>query len=388
MNNMIKKNWDAVGVFFLMSFIFGVIMFYVKWATDLPAHALAASDMLKEGRLFANNFLMYFCANLLSFFTGKKYVVRAGLTFLIVCAEVAKYVLVREMGREFLSERWARVFSLTLLFIGILPFPYLLHTPMFGLPADEMYYGYLVPNVWHNSTIICSMPFAIGMYWLSVKNFETFDERRNMYISVLTALCVLTKPSFFFIFAIAYPLILVYTYGMSKVFWRGMIPVAIGLLCVGYEFISIYGNPSDGSFVYIDIQSIFHFDFWKKQLPYLFFSLLFPLLYAIMSVRHIYKDKEFWFNVLMFVAAVGVFYICKEGGPRATHGNFYWQIVPAMWLLYYYTIKQIILMISYKRFNINKISRMGGGIWIVLISMHFLSGVWFVIRLMVLKTYA
>ena len=204
MNNMIKKNWDAVGVFFLMSFIFGVIMFYVKWATDLPAHALAASDMLKEGRLFANNFLMYFCANLLSFFTGKKYVVRAGLTFLIVCAEVAKYVLVREMGREFLSERWARVFSLTLLFIGILPFPYLLHTPMFGLPADEMYYGYLVPNVWHNSTIICSMPFAIGMYWLSVKNFEAFDERRIMYISVLTALCVLTKPSFFFIFAIYY----------------------------------------------------------------------------------------------------------------------------------------------------------------------------------------
>lgn len=30
---------------------------------------------------------------------------------------------------------------------------------------------------------------------------------------------------------------------------------------------------------------------------------------------------------------------CKETGPRATHGNFNWQAIAAMWFVYFYILK-------------------------------------------------
>ena len=341
--NIIKKNLDVIGIFALMVGIFAYIMFVIKWNSDLPAHAHIAQQMLEEHRLFSTNFLMYFLINLLTFFTGAKYPMRAVLMLLLAAANTAKYTIVREAFREWTSSKTAKLASFSMLFVYIIPLMYFLKPLGIFLSADNMYWGYYVPNVWHNSTILCMMPFAIACYLLSVKQFKQYTDRRNKYISLFLVLSVLVKPSFFFVYVIAYPIIMLSQYGLSKTFSKSLLPLLAGGICLVYEYVTIYySGVNDGSSVVIDIAQLFTLDFWQSHILYLVVSLSLPLLFLCLYGRTIVRDPEFWFVLIMLVCGLGIMWCCRETGPRATHGNFGWQTIAAMWFVYFYMLKTII----------------------------------------------
>ena len=339
---IIKKNLDAIGIFALMVSIFAYIMFVIKWNSDLPAHAHIAQQMLEEHRLFSTNFLMYFLINLLTFFTGAKYPMRAVLVLLLAAANTAKYTIVREAFREWTSSKTAKLASFSMLFVYIIPLMYFLKPLGIFLSADNMYWGYYVPNVWHNSTILCMMPFAIACYLLSVKQFKQYTNRRNKYISLFLVLSVLVKPSFFFVYVIAYPIIMLSQYGLSKTFSKSLLPLLAGGICLVYEYVTIYySGVNDGSSVVIDIAQLFTLDFWQSRILYLVVSLSLPLLFLCLYGRTIVRDPEFWFVLIMLVCGLGIMWCCRETGPRATHGNFGWQTIAAMWFVYFYVLKTV-----------------------------------------------
>ncbi|MBQ7192345.1 MAG: hypothetical protein IJS00_05680 [Paludibacteraceae bacterium] len=342
--DMLHKNIDAVGVFAFMLCVFTYIMFVVKWNSDLPSHAYIAKQMLLEHRLFSANFLMYFIVNLLSLFTGSGFLARIALVFLISFANAVKYVIVREAFKEWTSEKNAQWSSASLLVVYIVPlmcFLYLLGVADF---TDNMYWDYFVPNVWHNSTILCMMPFAIACYLLSVKQFEEFTNKRNWYITLLLAISVLVKPSFYFVYVVAYPIIMISKYGFGKETLRSLIPLLIGGVCLAYEYITIYYHGgNDGSGVVIDIMPPLTLNFWKSCALFLSVSLFLPLLFLCLYARTVYKDREFWFILIMLICAFGIHWCCQETGPRAGHGNFGWQTIAAMWFTYYYILKTIII---------------------------------------------
>lgn len=341
--NIIKKNLDVIGIFALMVGIFAYIMFVIKWNSDLPAHAHIAQQMLEEHRLFSTNFLMYFLINLLTFFTGAKYPIRAVLVLLLAAANTAKYTIVREAFREWTSTKTAKLASFSMLFVYIIPLMYFLKPLGIFLSADNMYLGYYVPNVWHNSTILCMMPFAIACYLLSVKQFKQYTDRRNKYISLFLVLSVLVKPSFFFVYVIAYPIIMLSQYGLSKTFSKSLLPLLAGGICLVYEYVTIYySGVNDGSSVVIDIAQLFTLDFWQSHILYLVVSLSLPLLFLCLYGRTIVRDPEFWFVLIMLVCGLGIMWCCRETGPRATHGNFGWQTIAAMWFVYFYMLKTVI----------------------------------------------
>lgn len=338
--NIIKKNLDAIGIFALMVGIFAYIMFVIKWNSDLCAHTYIAQQMLEEHRLFSTNFLMYFLINLLTFFTGAKYPMRAVLVLLLAAANTAKYAIVREAFREWTSSKTAKLASFSMLFVYIIPLMYFLKPLGIFLSADNMYWGYYVPNVWHNSTILCMMPFAIACYLLSVKQFKQYTDRRNKYISLFLVLSVLVKPSFFFVYVIAYPIIMLSQYGLSKTFSKSLLPLLAGGICLVYEYVTIYySGVNDGSSVVIDIAQLFTLDFWQSHILYLVVSLSLPLLFLCLYGRTIVRDPEFWFVLIMLVCGLGIMWCCRETGPRATHGNFGWQTIAAMWFVYFYMLK-------------------------------------------------
>lgn len=341
--NIIKKNLDVIGIFALMVGIFAYIMFVIKWNSDLPAHAHIAQQMLEEHRLFSTNFLMYFLINLLTFFTGAKYPMRAVLVLLLAAANTAKYTIVREAFREWTSSKTAKLASFSMLFVYIIPLMYFLKPLGIFLSADNMYLGYYVPNVWHNSTILCMMPFAIACYLLSVKQFKQYTDRRNKYISLFLVLSVLVKPSFFFVYVIAYPIIMLSQYGLSKTFSKSLLPLLAGGICLVYEYVTIYySGVNDGSSVVIDIAQLFTLDFWQSRILYLVVSLSLPLLFLCLYGRTIVRDLEFWFVLIMLVCGLGIMWCCRETGPRATHGNFGWQTIATMWFVYFYMLKTVI----------------------------------------------
>jgi hypothetical protein len=385
--HIVFTNFDVIGVFSLMLAIFSYIMFGMGlWKSDLPSHGWIAEQMLEKKQLFMGNFLMYFLVNLFTFFTGKRYKIRAILTLLIAIASVAKYIIARESFKEFTTSKIARWISLSLMFVYVIPWLYYLQA--FGLSYDPgyMFQGrYFVPNVWHNSTIICMMPFAMLTYMLSVKQFKEYSNRRNRLITLYVALGVLIKPSFFFVYAVAYPLVIFGIYGFKKEFWRSLIPVGIGSLCVLYEYLTIYYNGGeDGSGVVIDVLQLFTLDFWEKQGPYLIVSLAFPIVFLCLYWHRIVKDKEFWFVVLMIVCAIGIWWCCKETGPRCDHANFYWQVIVVMWFTYYYILKVTLNDLKSHTFTLER----KGKIVLLLYGLHVLSGLVYLSRYLITENYA
>ncbi len=354
--NTVRGNRDVVGVFALMLAVFAYIMFVIKWNSDLPAHAYIAQQMLAEHRLFSTNFLMYFVINLLTLFTGAKYPMRAVLVVLIAAANTAKYTIVREAFREWTTPKLAKGAAFALLFVYILPVMYFLKPFGIFLSANNMYLGYCVPNVWHNSTILCMMPFSIACYLLSVKQFRQYTDRRNGLITLFLVLSVLVKPSFYFVYVVAFPIVMLSQYGFRKEFRKSLLPLLAGGICLIYEYVTIYFHGgNDGSSVVIDIAQLFTLDFWQSHALYLVVSIAYPIVFLCLYARKVYRDPEFWFVLLMMGCGFGILWCCQETGPRATHGNFGWQAIAAMWFVYFYILKTIIPREATLRHN-------GGGI--------------------------
>lgn len=341
--NTMRRNRDVGGIFVLMLGIFAYIMFVIKWNSDLPAHVYIAQQMLEEHRLFSTNFLMYFLINLLTLFTGYKYPMRAVLVVLLAIANTAKYTIVRNAFGEWTSAKTAKWAALALLFVYIIPILYFLKPLGIFLSAENMYLGYCVPNVWHNSTILCMMPFAIACYLLSVKQFKQYTDQRNKQIALLLTLSVLVKPSFFFVYVIAFPLVMLCQYGLHKPFFKSLLPLLVGGICLVYEYVTIYFHGgNDGSSVVINMAQLFTLDFWQSHILYLVVSIALPLVFLCLYGRTIYRDPEFWFVLIMMACGFGILWCCQETGPRANHGNFGWQAIAAMWFVYFYILKTLI----------------------------------------------
>lgn len=150
------------------------------------------------------NFLYYFVVYLVSFFSSNSTVLCWVSVFVLTFATFFKYVLVKKI----ISSELAASYSNPILLSSLLSFS-LLFT--FSLPSILIFKGLLCslnfsPNVWHNSTTIFVMPFVILLFWTSLKQLKEFQVKRLFIITVLIITTVLIKPSFIFVFVVAYPI--------------------------------------------------------------------------------------------------------------------------------------------------------------------------------------
>lgn len=405
MFNKIKKaissNLDVVFVALLMFCVFLFIIFAHHVDSDMRAHAEGARIMLKQRRLFLGNFFMYFLVNLFSVFSGSTKWTKMVLAILVALSNTGKYVIVREMFGQFCPKRFAKLFSFALLFVFVIPILWGLES--IGLYKNPMWLpgvldlGYYVPNVWHNSTILCSMPFVIMTYLLSLKQFEGFQMRRNNWIALLAGIGTLIKPSFFFTWIVAFPIVMFVRCRDRKEFWYSLIPVVLCCVCFLYEFFSIYLTPplitidskygDSHSSVVISFFKSPVFLFWKNYCLHLLIVFLFPLVFLLSYWAEIRKDKEFWFVGIMMMVAIGIDWFCHETGARSGHGNFSWQLVPCMWLVFYYILKIIVKNdFVFDESGSVKVARRGK-LFFVLYLFHFLAGVWFLSRYLLSGSY-
>ena len=403
LNNMqfLKKYLDTILVFLLMFCVFFFIVFYA--VSDMSDHAYFAREMLREGRLFSNNFLMFFLINLFSGFSGTIYATKAALVLLLSVSNTAKYVIVKKAFKPWCHYKQAIVASLALLFVFVVPILFFLNLFSGTLGEGFMYLGYCVPNVWHNSTILCMMPFAILTYLMSVKQFEEYDKTRNGLISLFVVLGVLIKPSFFFVYSVAYTIMIFSKYQWKREFFYSLIPILCGCLCVLYEYFSIYSTTTaadvvdeNNSGVVIDIMSLFTIGFWQPRLLKLGVSLVLPIAFLIVYWKVICNKREFWFVFIMLIMALGISWCCHETGPRAEHGNFGWQVIAAMWFVYYYMLKVILKERMQKGgvMNTETINQKESYllssktvVFLTLYSVHVFSGFWYLVRYLITGTY-
>lgn len=336
----INQNKDLLIVFISLFLLFIALMYWVGWQTDLPAHVQIAIDKLENKDFFSGNFLMYTLLNVFTGFSGHRNVMKIVLCVFLAFTTTWKYFISKEYLRSYMSKQKSVIISISLLVIYIVPVFYFLKIFDIFLSANNMYLGYYVPNVWHNSTIIFLFPFAVLLYLYSNKQLIEFDIKRNILISILVVLNVFIKPSFFFVFIIIYPFMLLSKYGLKRAIKYLFLPVISGFVSLFIVYSTIY-NSNDGSSVAITFEKIINFEFWLNNGKYLLMSLLFPVLFFSVYYKKVLTDFEFWYLLGLIISSIGIYFMCIEVGPRATHGNFYWQIVITMWLVFFYISKML-----------------------------------------------
>lgn len=379
-----RTNGDVLAVFAAMMAIFTYVLFaFPVSASDFQTHAEAIRDYVTvpDSHMFSGNFLMYFIVNLLTLFSGDMIAIYVAFALVVAAANTAKYVIVRNAFALDIDQRWARMMSAALLVVYIIPVLYFF--PGIWPHLHYMHLIYLTPNEWHNSTFICMMPFAIIAYLLSIRQLEQYDPRRTWYIGLSLMLSVLVKPSFFFIYAVVFPIIYWMRYRFSKTFWLMMIPVAAGVCAVLYEYLTIFlFFPSGGTGgVAITAERFAQWPFWQVRLQSWTVSLALPIIFVWLYWKEIRKDYEFYTVAGLLAVALGIFLFCVERGPRASHGNFAWQIYAAMWFVYYYVLKVVVQGVQKNGWQKREIGM------VALYGLHVIFGIVYLLRFLIMQTF-
>jgi len=345
------KNRIIPPILFLLLFAayYGLMKAIPGDYNDMVDHAAFARQMCTGEIPYTGNFLVYLLVNIFSFFSAKVNYTELSLCGLLAFAGVYRFYLAQhkiadviEKDVNLLSNYWTTAFiSLCMLFVFAIPIP--------GYFTDDkyMYIGNYVPNVWHNSTILFLFPFAILLFNLSYQQLQAYNYKRNLWILLLIVLNLVIKPSYFFVFIISYPILLLVRYKFKKEFWMSILPLIIGFFFLILEYWIIYKTgKSSGS----ENSSVIFMPFYRNPefadlglLPVtMVFSLLFPLLYSLFNLPFVLKSRLFWYTLLSFIVSVLIFYFISESGPRASHGNFYWQIVISTWFCFFVALLSLL----------------------------------------------
>lgn len=350
MNIMSRFDFKKVIVpilLFILLFISFNIFINIFSNGDMRTHASFARQMLTGERPTAGNFLFYWLVNTFSFFSVNVTPSQVSLCFLLAIATTFKYHLsqrtiskIVDHNQQLNQRYWFSVLlALSLLVIMAIPIPSF-------FVSHSFVRGNFVPNNWYNSTVIFLFPFALLLFRLSYKQLISYDLNRNWWIGFLIFLNIFLKPSYFFVFISVYPLLLLVKYKLNKEFWFSLLPVFIGVVLLSIEYYTIYqsatGVKDPSSVVFKPLYSYtLESELW--QLPVsLVFSTLFPLLYSLFNISKIKNSLLFWFCFLSLVVSIFIYLVLAESGPRAIHGNFYWQVIICNWFCFFVTLLALI----------------------------------------------
>ena len=362
---------------------------------DIHDHAAFARDMCTGKIPYTGNFLVYLLVNVFSFFTANVTFTEISLCLLLAFAGTYRYHLSLNKINEVLnaemqtnqpinqstSQLYLSLLAISMLFVFVIPIP------GYFLGDYYMYIGSYSPTVWHNSTILFLFPFALMLFDLSYKQLQQFDSKRNWLILLLIALNLFIKPSYFLVFICAYPLMLLIQYGFRKQFWLSILPLIAGMVILIIQYVVIYkiSGPAAN-----DSSSVVFLPFYKNpelnedmiNIPFaMIFSLLFPILYTTLNIKKLYKNKLFIYTLISFLFSVFIFLCISETGRRASHGNYYWQIVITAWLCFFVALLSLL-----KDFKTEgKTTK--NTILISVFGIHVLTGIVYFIRILITGSY-
>lgn len=295
------------------------------------------------------------------------------LKLIIATKQVNKIKIFKDRNKNY----WISfAIGLSLMFVFVIPVLY--------ISNKYFYIGNFVPNVWHNSTTILLMPFAILLYIVSIKQIKSYDCTRDIQITILILLNIFIKPSFIFVFICIYPLIILLKYRFSKTFFRSLLPLIIGGMTILAQYLLIYKisdphlEPSELSGIGIGFFDLYKIKINIGFLPItLISSYFFPIAYSILNRKKLINNIVYIYTILLTSLALLIYAVLFETGPRFLHGNFYWQIVPCSWLLYFITIIYLSKDIKQSGFTLkNKILT-------AIYTIHVLFGILYLARIII-----
>lgn len=389
------KRTNIIVALILFVFFAGyyAVILYKRIGTDIQPHAAIAFSLFNNNDKVTPNFLYFFLVGLFAGFSKYYPLYYLSSVILLSGAITAKFVLVDYYIRKYTILKSNKLLSfflaVMLLFVFALP-------GVDFFTQKNFYFGQIVPTVWHNSTVIFLMPFALLLFFKSYRFvFEAEIPHRKDIIDlfILIILNLLIKPSFLFTLLPAVFLLLSLNL-LKKGKWLNTVtklfPYIAGLVFILAEYYVIYrlnyvstvvNTNGEGSGVVVTA-----FELWghySKNIPVAFLSsLLFPVVYFMLQARQLLKNKMFCFSALNFIIGIAEWCLLAEKGLRKFHGNFFWQVVIATFLLF------LVLVIDFlqrnKSFKPNNPKKL---LIVTVFALHFLWGIFYWAKIIIFKDY-
>ncbi len=193
-------------------------------------------------------------------------------------------------------------------------------------------------NVWHNSTYIFMMPFAVLLFGAGMDFLESNGKRGLIELIVYSILNVLSKPSFFLCFAPAFLFMAAWRLQGFASRLRAVVSLIGGGICLVALYFYIYHYDVDGGGIAF---GFFHvWAYYAGDAPWLVIplatanSLLLPLIFLFVYADACMKDRAIGFATLLLAVGFFIFAFIYETGEREYHGNMGWQVNACNYLLH------------------------------------------------------
>ena len=119
--------------------------------------------------------------------------------------------------------------------------------------------------------------------------------------------------------------------------------------------------------------------FTPNHLGSLLVSFSFPVAMTLLFRKHLKNTQIIILAWILVFIALGQFIFLAQEGPRMGAGNFYWAIVPSLYILFLVLFVELIALTpaGIKHYPIKC------GLCYVILTLHFLSGVLYFIRTLI-----
>lgn len=362
----------------------GIVQFDIF--TDIQAH-IEFIQMIQSGTTPPPNFLFYFIVFLFSFFSSSTTVLLQSAVVVLSLSILLKfYFSLKVLSVKSISSTNGLFQNSRLppLFIAMLCLSFAIPNPF-----NIFYYlGQTPPNIWHNSTIIFLMPFAILLFWQSVNYVQNPSKKLLLNLCLLVFLNAIIKPSFIMVFVPAFSFISLLKNKFSKTFFISLIPSIFATVLILLQFLLVFILEENSIYEKAEKTSVLisPFEVWSYFSRYIPLSILvsvaFPLAVSIVYFKKLKHQLMFQYSWLCYFIAITIFALLVEAGPRKLHLNFSWQNIVCCYILFLVTGKYWIQYIQ-ERNKLFKADFFILGIFIL----HFLSGLAYILRLFLRNTY-
>ena len=253
----------------------------------------------------------------------------------------------------------------------------------FSLPLhwNRYYLGQVPPTLWHSPTAILVAPFALGLFLCSARYLENNGRAALLSMAAFILLNALTKPSFLFPFILAFPVMLFGRYGRQRAAMEGMLPVVFAGALVMAQYVLIYHFGFSDFYGTGGGVKIAPFSVWRHfsdtPLLALLFSCAFPLSVALFFPSSLKKTVMGRYAWILFLFSVLIFIVLSETGRREFHGNFMGPAILAGYPLFVVSL----------RMAMNQEPGWKKTAVLIVFSLHVLSGIIYIVRLLCTGNY-
>jgi len=250
-------------------------------------------------------------------------------------------------------------------YVAFLSISFLFLSPIY-IPAIDgpfWYLGKFTQTIWHNSTLIAAFPFSILLVKQTLTWYESKSQKDFLYMLGFGIVIILIKPSFLFCFIPAFP---VFTFLRDRRFSKTLF-LSLGLSSVFFLFLLIekeliyawdpmipilYSEEEQSQVILNPFRLFLHY----STEPVFDFISSFPLTIGFLFLwrKRAFESQFFNFSLLLVFFALAVYFLLAETGFRELHGNFYWQIPIALFLLNLSIVLVVVQEFLSNRGKVNK----------------------------------